>query len=74
MTASIVGVGIYVPDDAADVLPTDTDNELVEELEDDDRVTGETSSERPEDHSTLKYPVLGLDTTVGDLVNSNASY
>lgn len=60
-----MGVGIYVPNDAADVLPTNTDNELVEDLEDDDRVTGEKISERP---------VFSLDTTGDGLINSNASF
>lgn len=37
-----VGIGFVQPSDAGDVLPIATDSELVEELEEDERVTGET--------------------------------
>lgn len=52
----MVGIGFFPPNDAADVLPPANNSELIEELEDDERVTGEKCSVRLREEGALKHP------------------
>lgn len=58
-----MGIGFFPPNDAGDVLPPANNSELIKELEDDERVTGEKSSVRLKVERALTmliHPQLGL--------------
>jgi len=56
-----VGIGFVQPSDAADVVPIATDSELIDELEEDDRVTGKSCLVLSRGH-WQRICIIGFDT------------